>query len=105
MSRINIDGFWTTAEKMEEKFGSVKFKGKKYILVEQAELTNCVDYAHNYNECETGETYWEEWMAKGIDSEGNIVEVIWDFKIVKGEEIEPENYDWSDNNIDRIKER
>lgn len=104
MSRININGYWTTAEKLEKEFGSVKFKGKKYILTMQADFTNrLLPYPKNYNDVSDGEEYDFEMSAGAIDKDGNEFTVYWIFTDKKGEngkELDMFDYD----QVDRVTE-
>lgn len=75
--------------------GNIVFNGRRLSQTTQAERTNRVDSAHNYNECETGDTYWDEFSATAEDADGSEYLLKWDFKQIKGQEPEEDDIlDW-----------
>lgn len=103
MSRIFINGYWTTIEKLEKEFGIVEFEDKKYILTSQADHTNrLLPYQKNYHEVEENEEFDFEMSAGAVDENGNEFIIYWIFSDIKGNEAELDSFDY--NNINRIEE-
>lgn len=60
---------------LEEKFGSVEFEGKKYILTDQADHTNRLLHYNGYNDPDDDGNYDFEMSALAIDGQGNYEKV------------------------------
>lgn len=88
-------------KELENKFGTVEFKGKTYWLKAQAEMTNRL-MQNAYHEASEGEEYEFEMSSDATDEEGNEYVVYWVFEDIKGEEIELDMYDYSD--VDRVEQ-
>jgi len=97
MSRLKIDGQWTTIEKLEKEFGFVEFEGKKYILTMQADFTNRqMPSPRDYNDVLDNEEYDFEMSASAVDENENNYTVYWIFTDIKGEngkELDSFDYD------------
>lgn len=102
MGRINLNGYWTSLEKLEKEFGTVEFKSKKYYLISQAEITNrLLPYPKNYNDVFENEKFDFEMSTIAIDKIGNKYIVYWIFEDIKGDnEKELDSFDY--DNVDRI---
>lgn len=57
-----------------------------------------------FEEAEEGEEYVSEYSAPGYDENGNPVEIFMMFTEIKGEEVDPENLNWSQD-ADRVEVR
>ena len=88
------------AAALETKCGTVKFSGKTYALTRQADLTNRVFHGWFGDANEDGE-YTVEYSAPAVGQDGTEVTVYWQFDEVKGEEMEPSDYDW--DNVSHIR--
>ena len=97
------DGEEINLSALEREFGSYDFEGHTYYAARQMELTNRL-FAGCYNDAEDGDEYTEEYSAPGYDENGNPVEIFMNFTEVKGEEVDPENLNWSQD-ADRIEAR
>lgn len=91
---ITEDGEKINLSNLEREFGSYEFEGKTYYAARQMEYTNRV-FPGCYNDAKDGDEYTSEWSTPGYDENGNRVEIYMEFEEVKGEEVEPENLDWS----------
>ncbi len=88
---------------LEKNYGAVNYKGKKYILTEQAYLTNrCIPYWGWENRTD-GEEYEFEMACEAIEFEtGTECTVYWIFKDVKSDDSkELDEFDYTEN-IDRV---
>ena len=92
--------------KLEEKFGAVVFKGKKYILTDQADFTSrLLPTIPNYNEPDENGDYDFEMSAPAIDEEGNEYTVYWIFNTEKDEDGESKELDENDyDDVARVEE-
>lgn len=88
------DGEEINLTALECEFGSYEFEGQTYYAACQMELTNRL-FDGCYNDAEDGDEYTEEYSAPGYDENGNPVEIFMAFPQVKGEEVAPENLNWS----------
>lgn len=90
--------------KMESKYGSVVFEGKKYILCDHADFSNRVlNKIPNYqNQGDNGE-YWFEMSARAVDESGNEYTVYWMFYCDDPERNELDSYDY--DKADSVEER
>ena len=79
---------------LRKKFGGYVFEGKVFCGVENMYPSNRL-FDGCYSQVEDGEEYVEEWTALGYDIKGNRVQLYMQFKQVKGQEVEPENLNWS----------
>lgn len=91
---ITEDGEEINLTALEFEFGSYEFEGQTYYAACQMELTNRL-FDGCYNDAEDGDEYTEEYSALGYDENGNPVEIFMAFPQVKGEEVDPENLNWS----------
>jgi len=73
----------------------IAFRGEKYAVLCQAELSNRV-FAGWWGDAKIGGDYTAEWVAPAIGANGRDYKVIWQFYEVKGEENDPDSYDWDD---------
>lgn len=86
---------------LEDKYGSVEFEGKKYILTDQTDITNrLLPYPKNFHEVAEGEEYDFEMTCPAIDEQGNEYTVYWVFSDTKGDEQDFDAYDY--DNVDRV---
>lgn len=88
-------------DSLAEKYGAVEFEGATYILTGQADFTSRT-FPGDFNSASEGESYTTELAADAIDAEGNPYQVYWQFAAVKGEEPEPDRYDYSSENVSRV---
>nr|DAG15724.1 MAG TPA: hypothetical protein [Caudoviricetes sp.] len=77
-----------------KRFGGYVYEGKVYCATRQMELSNRY-FPGCYQDAEDGMEYLEEWSAPGYDTKGEKVELFMRFRQVKGQEVEPENLNWS----------
>ena len=63
---------------MGSEYGTVNFNGRTYELTAQAELTNSV-FPGWWGDVEDGEECVSQWLAPGVDAEGEPVTVVWQF--------------------------
>lgn len=83
-------------------FGTVNHNGKIITLTDSATLTNRV-FTGWFGDASDGENYTAEYKAGGIDSNGDFVEVYWQFGEVKGQETEDEgSYPWDNEHITQV---
>lgn len=82
-------------QEISRKFGTVVFDGNEYTLTAQADYTNRV-FPGWFGDAEEGDSYITEFSCPAVDAAGNIYEVTWQFNVTKGEELLPENHEWSD---------
>lgn len=75
----------------------IEFGGNKYAVTRQAELSNRV-FPGWFGDAAAGEEYTAEWSAPAIGQDGREFRVVWQFDEVKGDESEPDSYDWGDIN-------
>lgn len=88
---------------LECEFGSYEFEGKTYYAARQMEPTSRL-FPGCFNDAEEGEEYTSEYSAPGYDENGTPVEIFMTFTEVKGEEVDPENLNWSQD-ADRVEAR
>ncbi len=90
---------------MSENFGTIEHDGKTIILDEQAVQTSRLmnEYGSDLQYQGDGESYMDEWAARGHTVSGKEVRVRWHFEIAregvekKGAypyDTDAENYDW-----------
>ena len=90
--------------KMIDKFGTVKKDGKEIRLTGDATPSNRVFFGW-WGDASEGESYTDEWVADGIDENGNDVQVYWQFDQIKGEEPEDaSNLPFDDEHVSEIRE-
>ena len=90
-------------KKMSIDYGTVKFEGKEYILISQADFTNRLfNHMSNYHQVDDGEEFEFEMSAQAVDIEGNKYTVYWRFTDVKGDQKELDTFDYSV--ADRVEE-
>lgn len=92
---------------MNTNFGTVVYQGRTFILDEQAYQTSRLmhEYGNDLQHQGDGDTYMDEWVARGHTDDGQKVWVYWHFEIAR-EGVEkdgayhaetlPEDYDWDD---------
>ncbi len=91
---------------MNNEFGTIEHKGKTIILDEQAFQTSRVmnEYGSDYQYQGDGDTFMDEWAARGHTEGGDKVSVYWHFEVAhEGKEEEgaysaetlPEDYNWN----------
>jgi hypothetical protein len=85
-------------DQYEAIYGAVVFKGKKYILTDQAEHTNRLLPYNGYNDPDDCGNYDFEVSASAIDEKGTEYMVYWIFNTEKDEdgnskELDEYNYD------------
>lgn len=78
-------------------------EGRTYYATRQMEFTNR-EFLGCFEEAEEGEEYVSEYSAPGYDENGNPVEIFMMFTEIKGEEVDPENLNWSQD-ADRVEVR
>lgn len=100
---ITEDGEEINLKHLEREFGSYQFEGKTYYATRQMEFTNR-EFLGCFEEAEEGEEYVSEYSAPGYDENGNPVEIFMMFTEIKGEEVDPENLNWSQG-ADRVEVR
>lgn len=80
----------------------------KIIITEDGEEINLTtlerEFLGCFEEAEEGEEYVSEYSAPGYDENGNPVEIFMMFTEIKGEEVDPENLNWSQD-ADRVEVR
>jgi len=92
---------------MSENFGTIEHNGKTIILDEQAVQTSRLmnEYGNDLQYQGDGETYMDEWVARGHTESGEKMRVYWHFEIAREDvekegayanDTEAENYDWDD---------
>lgn len=91
---ITEDGEEINLTHLEREFGSYQFEGKAYYATRQMEFTSRGSLGC-FEEAEEGEGYVSEYSAPGYDENGNPVEIFMMFTEIKGEEVDPENLNWS----------
>ena len=74
----------------------IEFNGQTYMGDGEAFATGRI-FPGCFNDVENGEEYTNEWAEDAIDKDGNNVQIIYHFEDVKGEEPEPDTYDWESN--------
>ena len=78
--------------------------GQRITFADPAEATSST-FTGSWHDASAGETYLDEWSARGTLENGVEVEVIWRFEEVKGEESEPDTRDWENpENIYSVEE-
>ena len=89
-------------QELKQKYGSVTFEGREYILASDADFTNrLLDYP-SYQERDEEGGYNFEMSSRAYDADDNeIYEVYWIF-YCESEEAELDSYDYSDDKIDRV---
>lgn len=105
---ITEDGEEINLTHLEREFGSYQFEGKTYYATRQMEFTGR-EFLGCFEEAEEGEEYVSEYSAPeysapGYDENGNPVEIFMMFTEIKGEEVDPENLNWSQD-ADRVEVR
>lgn len=79
---------------LRKQFGGYVYQGRVYCATRQMELSNRY-FPGCYQDAEDGMEYLEEWSAPGYDTKGKKVELFMRFRQIKGQEVEPENLNWS----------
>lgn len=91
-----------------DEFGEINYRGRTYILTEQAYQSNRLlnEYPQYLTYQGSGKSYYDEWEASAIDEEGKDCKVRWHFLIDRDEMnhdddayfsiTEPDMYDWDD---------
>ena len=102
---------------MNTDYGTIKHNGKTIILDEQAVQTSRLmnEYGSDLQYQGNGETYMDEWAARGHTESGEQVRVYWHFEIEKEDsagtrkhdgvyffDTLPENFDW--DNVHSVKD-
>lgn len=100
---ITKDGEEINLTHLEREFGSYQFEGRTCYATRQMEFTNR-EFPGCFEEAEEGEEYVSEYSAPGYDENGNPVEIFMMFTEIKGEEVDPENLNWSQD-ADRVEVR
>lgn len=100
---ITEDGEEINLTNLECEFGSYELSGKTYYATRQMEPTSRL-FPGCFNDVEEGEEYTSEYSAPGYDENGTPVEIFMTFTEVKGEEVDPENLNWSQD-ADRVEAR
>lgn len=79
---------------LRKQFGGYVYQGCVYCATRQMTLSNRF-FPGSIHHAGDGEEYLEEWSAPGYDTKGKKVELFMRFRQVKGQEVEPENLNWS----------
>lgn len=77
-----------------KQFGGYVYQGRVYCATRQMTLSNRF-FPGSMHHVGEGEEYLEEWSAPGYDTKGKKVELFMHFRQIKGQEVEPENLNWS----------
>jgi len=97
----------TDFKDLEQRFGTIKFKGKTFWLTSHAILGDTLlTYTHNYNNPDNDGNYYFDMTAFAIDENEIEFKVTWIFNTEKDEDgnsKELDDYDY-DCNIDNVEE-
>lgn len=84
----------------KSNYGEVEFEGQEYQLTGSADFTSRLMTFQPFHEAGEGDEYYFEMSAPAIDKDGNKCTVYWEFKAIKGEEKELDEYDY--DNVARV---
>lgn len=91
---------------MAQDYGTITFQGRRYILQQDAVLSDRLFTGSWHDTSEPGDAYVAEWMAHATDDAGEDFTVYWQFPAVRGEEPEDDsNWPWGDEHITRVEIR
>lgn len=76
-------------------YGKIAFDEEEIRLTDEAWQTSRA-FPGSFVDVEEGESYLDEWKASGVDKEGNVYRIIWQFDQIKGQELLPEELPWED---------
>lgn len=79
---------------LRKKFGGFVYEGKVFCASEHMHPSDRV-FDGCILDAKDGDEYIDEWCAFGFDIKGNRVVLYMTFQQVKGQEVEPENLNWS----------
>jgi len=88
-------------KELENNYGTVGFKGKKYWLTDQAEHGNSLlNGMPNYQDPDEDGNYYFDMQCYAVDANGNEYRVTWIFNTEKDDEGNPkelDEYDYTEN--------
>ena len=90
-----------TLDELETLFGSFDFEGKTYVAAEEMDRT-CELFFGSIHDAEEGESYLDEWKARGYDEDGNEVRITMRFEQIRGSELEDDCLPWSKQDAYRV---
>ena len=83
---------------------TLDINGQAITFRDNAEPTSAT-FTGGWHDASAGETYLDEWSARGVLENGLTVEVTWRFEEVRDEESEPDTRDWENpENIYSVEE-